>query len=271
VNPEDFWGRDYDHNPPLTDQDVERAEEQLGVKLPPEYVELLRYQNGGYTKGFIFPMEVETSWAEDHVALNELYGIGASAELSGLHNILNSEYMTREWELPPKQVLLAGDGHWWITLDYRENSEPGVTWLDMESQQDIRIADSFAAFLGGLQLEPEELETDDDEVGGIWRPESMVAEIRRDDEFLKIGQYLYLEQSATSEEEDEVSVKLEIPENWDVTSVKVEGECVVLTISPGKIYRLSRENHGALSFAILDRGDSPDTFLESIWNQHALC
>jgi len=44
-----FWKSNYYKHPPLTDDLVSVAEKQLGVKLPAEYLALLRVQNGGYT------------------------------------------------------------------------------------------------------------------------------------------------------------------------------------------------------------------------------
>lgn len=148
--PEDFWGSNYYANPPLTDEAIVIAEQQLGVRLPGGFIDLLRQQNGGYTKGFAFPTNRRTSWAEDHVPLDEMGGIVTDPAHKGVHNILLTEYMSREWGLPPRQILLAGDGHWWITLDYRESDEPVVSWIDVEVGQDLVIAPSFAAFLDGL-------------------------------------------------------------------------------------------------------------------------
>ena len=41
-----FWGTDYDHNPPLTNEMLEQAEQFLGVKIPKELTALWRVQNG---------------------------------------------------------------------------------------------------------------------------------------------------------------------------------------------------------------------------------
>jgi len=94
-----FWGTDYDHNPSLTDDRIREVESILGVTLPLELVSLLKVQNGGYTQGFVFPTNRRTSWAEDHVPFDELFGIGNSEGPSGIHNILNSAYMTEEVRL----------------------------------------------------------------------------------------------------------------------------------------------------------------------------
>jgi hypothetical protein len=50
----------------------------------------------------------------------------------------------------PKQVLLSGDGHYWITLDYRNGPHPSIAWIDVECGEDVQIAESFPAFLLGL-------------------------------------------------------------------------------------------------------------------------
>jgi len=152
INPREFWGTDYYRNPRLTDAMVAEAQEILGVTLPGELIILLRVQNGGYTRGFVFPTDTPTSWAEDHVALNELFGIGSKEGPTGSHNLLDTAYMTDQWGLPPKQVLLAGDGHWWITLDYRQRSVPSVAWIDVEVGQDLQLAPTFDEFLTGLLL-----------------------------------------------------------------------------------------------------------------------
>jgi hypothetical protein len=145
-----FWGTDYDHNPPLTNEMLEQAEQFLGVKIPKELTALWRVQNGGYTQGFVFPCPRPTSWAEDHVPVMELFGIGSPVGPKGIHNVLNSKYMIDEWGLPANQVLLTGDGHWWITLDYRKSAEPRVTWLDIDSGQDFELAPSFKEFFSNL-------------------------------------------------------------------------------------------------------------------------
>lgn len=150
VSPFEFWGANYYKHPPLTNEMVAVAEARLGVSLPPEYIALLRIQNGGYTKGFAFPMTRPTTWAEDHVPVDDLAGIVTDPNHETAMNVLDTACLTEEWGLPPRQVLLTGDGHWWITLDYRKGRVPTVTWIDVECGEDIQVAPSFAAFLEGL-------------------------------------------------------------------------------------------------------------------------
>ncbi len=150
IDPHAFWGVNSYNHPPLTDEMVAQAEARLGERLPPELIELLRIQNGGYTQAFAYPMQQKTTWADDHVPLEDLAGIVLDPQHETAMNLLDTEYMTQEWDLPPKQVLLSGDGHYWITLDYRNGPEPSVAWIDVDCDEDVQIAESFSAFLLGL-------------------------------------------------------------------------------------------------------------------------
>jgi hypothetical protein len=149
MDKDNFWGSNYYNHPALATDMVTEAEHVLGVKLPSELIELLTIQNGGYTKGFAYPMTQPTSWAENHVPFSELFGL-VDESFDTAQNSLSTAYMTQEWGLPEKQVLLCGDGHWWLTLDYRKGDTPSVAWIDTETEQDIQVADSFRAFLDGL-------------------------------------------------------------------------------------------------------------------------
>ena len=111
-NSNEFWDDNYYNHPPLTDEMVEFCEKELGLKLPEPLINLLKIQNGGYTKSFIFPTNERTSWAENHVSFSELFGIVTDKSIQTPQNILLTKYLTEEWSLPEKQVLLCGDGHW---------------------------------------------------------------------------------------------------------------------------------------------------------------
>ena len=149
-DPHAFWDENYYKHPPLTDAMVAEAESILGVSLPEELISLLRVQNGGYTKGFAFPMTRKASHRGIDVLLEDLGGIVTDPNHQTAQNILQTAYMTKEWDLPPKQVLLSGDGHTWITLDYRVGPVPAVTWIDLESEQEVHVANTFKEFLDGL-------------------------------------------------------------------------------------------------------------------------
>ncbi|RFP66441.1 SMI1/KNR4 family protein [Hymenobacter lapidiphilus] len=144
-----FWDTNNPKNPPLTDEMLRTAEKLLDVQLPPLLVALLRLQNGGSTNTFDFPMP-QAPWRENRVRMHELFGIVTDEGLKSNLNILDTAYMTEEWDLPERQVLLWGEGHWWVTLDYRTSTEPTVLWIDADDAVEMLIAPSFEAFYNGL-------------------------------------------------------------------------------------------------------------------------
>jgi hypothetical protein len=52
-----------------------------------------------------------------------LHGIGPAGQ-AGTTTLLDTPYLVQEWELPTPVVLLSGDGHYWIALDYRVVDRP---------------------------------------------------------------------------------------------------------------------------------------------------
>ena len=133
----------------LTDEMIIEAEKELGVKLPLSYIEICKMQNGGCLIYNAYPTSVPNGWAEDHVGVEDLMGIGE-------RGILQSEYYIEEWELPEDIVLLCGDGHWWIAMDYRNTKEnPPIIYIDLEWDDDIfvlELASNFDDFVNGLYL-----------------------------------------------------------------------------------------------------------------------
>lgn len=151
-----LWsGGTYGVQPSLTDEAVTEAEQVLGVRLPVSLLELLRVQNGGEVSSGrdAFPTDQPTSWSADHVPFDELMGIGRRERMVSL---LDTPYLVDEWGLPSPVVLLSGDGHCWIALDYRDCGrlgEPAVTWLDADFDLELRLAADFRSFVEGLTSE----------------------------------------------------------------------------------------------------------------------
>lgn len=79
--------------------------------------------------------------------------------------ILESEYLIKEWDLPENVVLISGDGHSWIALDYSiRKTEPPVILIDVDEEQTLELAPNFDSFLNGLykgSIEFEDEYTDD--------------------------------------------------------------------------------------------------------------
>lgn len=130
--------------PPLTDEAVASAKKAIGYKFPTEYLNLLRKQNGGYIR-FSLPENVH----------NTIAGIGPH-----FPSLTDFDWDDRSAEVSfPLQGLVPfdGDGHWFLCLDYRKNRDnPAVTHADIECDREDRIANSFADYLGMLQIDADE-------------------------------------------------------------------------------------------------------------------
>ena len=127
--------------PPLTDAAVSRAEEKIGSKLPTDYLNLLKKQNGGYIR-FSLPDRVH-----DMIA-----GIGPHfPSLTDFDWEESQEYVS----FPLKGLVpFDGDGHWHLCLDYRKHkTSPTVTYGDVECDRESAIAASFADYLANLEID----------------------------------------------------------------------------------------------------------------------
>lgn len=142
-----FWDKDIESEETfkkINEKGIAKAEKKLGVILPDTYKKLILEQNGGYTLHNAFPTNQPNGWAEDHVSFDHLRGIAKG------EGIMDSDYLIEEWELPEGLVLICGDGHTWIALDYRETKEhPPVHYFDLEYETDFKLADSFDELLAG--------------------------------------------------------------------------------------------------------------------------
>ncbi|MCM2990319.1 SMI1/KNR4 family protein [Bacillus safensis] len=142
-----FWDKDTESEETfkkINERGIAKAEKKLGVILPDTYKKLILEQNGGYTLHNAFPTNQPNGWAEDHVSFDHLRGIAKG------EGIMDSDYLIEEWELPEGLVLICGDGHTWIALDYRETKEhPPVHYFDLEYETDFKLADSFDELIAG--------------------------------------------------------------------------------------------------------------------------
>ncbi|WIV17264.1 SMI1/KNR4 family protein [Paenibacillus polygoni] len=166
MNLTDFWDdseyarTSYQSDPP-TDERIESIEKELGYKLPSSYIQLMKQQNGGIPRNTILPTEDSTSWAEDHIAITGIMGIGREKDYS-LCGEFGSPFMIEEWGYPDIGVVICdcpSAGHDVVMLDYRacgRDGEPEVVHVDQEDDYEITfLADNFEAFIRGLVSEDE--------------------------------------------------------------------------------------------------------------------
>ena len=171
-----FWDdnwyalKEYVSDPP-SDELIASVEEELGYKLPAAYIWLMKQHNGGIPVNTCYPCDEPTCWAEDHVAITGIFGIGREKSCS-LCGELGSQFMIDEWEYPAIGVAICdcpSAGHDMIFLDYRAcgpQGEPAVVHVDQENDYKItHLADSFEEFVRGL--EHESLYDPDEDVEGL--------------------------------------------------------------------------------------------------------
>ena len=171
-----FWDdnwyalKEYVSEPP-SDELIASVEEELGYKLPAAYIWLMKQHNGGIPVNTCYPCDEPTCWAEDHVAITGMFGIGREKSCS-LCGELGSQFMIDEWEYPAIGVAICdcpSAGHDMIFLDYRAcgpQGEPAVVHVDQENDYKItHLADSFEEFIRGL--EHESLYDPDEDVEGL--------------------------------------------------------------------------------------------------------
>lgn len=160
----DFWEdseyarTSYQSEPP-TDELIDSIENELGYKLPSTFIQLMKQQNGGVPRNTCFPTEDPTSWAEDHIAITGIMGIGREKSYS-LCGDLGSPFMIEEWGYPDIGVVICdcpSAGHDVVMLDYRacgKDGEPEVVHVDQEDDYEITfLADNFETFIRGLVSE----------------------------------------------------------------------------------------------------------------------
>ncbi len=139
---------------------IAKVEKALGYSLPQSYVALMLRQNGGTPRNTCHRTNERTSWANDHIAITGIYGIGSTKSCS-LCGEVGSKFWMHEWGYPAIGVYFAdcpSAGHDMLCFDYRScgpSGEPCVVHVDQEHDYKItHVADSFESFIRGL--EPDE-------------------------------------------------------------------------------------------------------------------
>ena len=150
---------------PPSDELIADIEKELGYKLPASYISLMKQHNGGTPVNTCYPTNEPTSWAEDHVAITGIYGIGRDKQYS-LCGELGSRFLVSEWGYPSIGVAICdcpSAGHDAIFLDYRAcgpEGEPAVVHVDQELDYKItHLADSFKSSSAGFRTMPSSMKS----------------------------------------------------------------------------------------------------------------
>lgn len=129
--------------PTLTEDVLKEVETRLGVKLPDDYLDALRTQNGGYIEQRDLPIK----WnGQDDIALvDSIMGVG-------LHKgLIESKALLTEWGVEDDRLIaFAGDGHFFLAFDYREGATPKIAYIDTDTEEIDVLFDSFSPFSEAL-------------------------------------------------------------------------------------------------------------------------
>lgn len=123
-------------------------EKEYGIKLPNEYIKY-----AGTNDSWVVKLPPCNSESTQYYFGEGFYEIG---EFSGLdpekyRSIFDSSALIDEWELPKKLVLIDGDGHTWLALDYREsNKDPKVIVIESDEGNSLVVANNFKEFVSLL-------------------------------------------------------------------------------------------------------------------------
>jgi SMI1-KNR4 cell-wall len=144
---------------PLDAAQIQSVERELGYTLPSSYLELLRTQNGGLPVRTYHRTNESTSWADDCIAIEGIFGLDPEKSYS-LCGGMGSSFWISEWGYPDIGVYFAdcpSAGHDMLCLDYSlcgANGEPRVVHVDQELDYRITfVAETFEAFIRGLEEE----------------------------------------------------------------------------------------------------------------------
>ena len=156
-------------NKPVTNKEIEFAEQKFQVILPKAYKNLLKVSNGGTLNlQWLDIHEVEGLEAEEgYIYVDQLLGIKLtdSSNSSLETSILDTDYLKQEWGIEQDNIILiAGDGHYWIALDYRKSQEPTITYFDTENEREIHLYNHFDEMIINLY---DSIEIEKDEVSVI--------------------------------------------------------------------------------------------------------
>lgn len=255
----------------VTDELVVKVENQLGYSLPDSYVNLMKYRNGGIPVNQLFPSPAPTSWADDHIAISGILGIGYKLPYS-LCGSLGSQFMISEWGYPEIGVYFAdcpSAGHDMICMDYSnigQNGEPRIVHVDQEADYRItHLAANFREFVLGLQPSEDPEPEDDFDEQTLWNPETISALIVPVPEIIGDGLWLELNQTLRDGQSGWTQNRVSIPRHWSDARVAITSSGLTIDYKEFR-YTVSAIDLGKLQLTMLNESGLSDDDLVKIWN-----
>lgn len=125
-------------------ESIAAYELKYGFKIPEQYIDFAGTHSDHVVKlPSCVPGENDTYFGEGFYEIGTYRGLDPNEDSS----IFDSSWLVREWELPEKLVLIEGDGHAWLALDYRQSTaEPRVIVIESENSTYKVLANNFQSF-----------------------------------------------------------------------------------------------------------------------------
>jgi len=127
---------------------IESFETTYGFKLPVEYPKYIDASGTWVVR--LPPCDTDSTryyFGEGFYEIGTLSGLDPDSYRS----IFDSADLVETWELPKKLLLIEGDGHTWLALDYRESQEePKVIVIESDEGNSLLVANSFKEFISKL-------------------------------------------------------------------------------------------------------------------------
>jgi len=129
---------------------IDKFESKYLIKLPKNYKTFLEKKDLELIESDPIkiieeiPTDLKYYLDESHYRINGFLGL----QLLNKSYSLSADYLSQEWDTPKSVVLIAGDGHTWIGLDYRSHkSQPPVVFMAGENWGTIQLLSSFDQLL----------------------------------------------------------------------------------------------------------------------------
>ena len=134
-----FWFGD--NRPAATEAQIDDCERHIGRSLPAELRRLLLVQDGGVSNFAGFED------GERYFPVFPIFGAGGATRTDTLMRAFDQR---RVDGVPDGIIMIAGEGHSWLGLDYRVGVEPAVVFRQTDEDLIEVVARTFAEFLAGL-------------------------------------------------------------------------------------------------------------------------
>ena len=139
------------NRPAPCDEEIQDFEKKFNIKLPDDYIKLLKYANGGHPQldSFLVKDQDENNrWSVD-----KFYHLD-----SNINAIYNLWKMNEEWQkvLGKNAITIAIDGGGnQIFLDIKSSDHSIMLCIHDENYKIIEVADSFEEFIDRLEEHPD--------------------------------------------------------------------------------------------------------------------